>query len=122
MPTEELAAAIAYVDLDLLDQFDAYVRGFRVPEFGWASAKSPAPDAYSSYLIFCEPGNDLTEGDHRFLADRGFQLSNRTASPPEPLSRLLIENFAEKLILYEARTERSELDPRAASLGSVRTE
>lgn len=113
MPTEELAAAIAYVDLDLLDQFDAYVRGFRVPEFGWASAKSPAPDAYSSYLIFCEPGNDLTEGDRRFLADRGFQLSNRTASPPEPLSRLLIENFAEKLILYEARTERSELDPRA---------
>ena len=113
MPTEELGAAIAYVDLDLLDQFDAYMRGFRVPDFGWASAKTPAPDSYSSYLVFCEPGNDLTDSDRRFLADRGFELVNRTMNPPAPLARLLVSDFAEKLIIYEARTERSEIDPNA---------
>lgn len=113
MPTQELSAAIAYVDLDLLDEFDAYVRGFRVPEFGWASAKTSAPDAYSSYLIFCEVGNDLTDSDRRFFADRGFTLVNCSTSIPEPLPTLLVANVAEKLVIYRAHTGRSELDKNA---------
>jgi hypothetical protein len=68
---------------------------------------------YASYLIFCEQGNDLTDNDRRFLADHGFELRVCTDAPPAPLPRLIVADAATKLIIYEARTEQSDRDPRA---------
>lgn len=116
MPTDEHAASIGYADLNLLDQFDAYGRGFRVPDLGWASSRVAAADTYSGYLIFCETGNPLTENDHRFLADRGFITEECTASPPSPIGDLLTQGFMEKLIIYSARTALS----RSGSRGRLR--
>ena len=116
MPTDEHAASIGYADLNLLDQFDAYGRGFRVPDLGWASSRVAAADTYSGYLIFCETGNPLTENDHRFLADRGFITEECTDSPPLPIEDLLTQGFREKLIIYSARTALS----RSGSRGRLR--
>ena len=109
--TDEHNAAIAYVDLDLLDKFDAYIRGLRVPSLGWASAKSSAPDVYASYLIFCESASDLTDSDRQYLMDRGLRLIDRSESPPAPLDLLLTDQARGKLRLYEAHTEKSTRDP-----------
>lgn len=113
MPTEEHAAAIGYVDIDLLDRFDAYIRGERVPEYGWASARTTVADTYSQYLVFCERSGDLTDDDRRYYSERGLLLTDVTDSPPEPLAELLVDGFAEKLRVYLAQTESSVRDPRS---------
>ncbi|MFN5196781.1 MAG: hypothetical protein ACK5MS_05775, partial [Planctomyces sp.] len=111
MPTEEHSALIGYVDLDLLDQFDAFGRGFRVPELGWSSARVSAVDTYSGYLFFCEKTSTLTEDDRRYLGERGFRLEHCTDNPPEPLRSLLIPDFSEGLVIYRAHTAESEKNP-----------
>lgn len=113
LKSDEHAAMIAYVDLDLLDQLDAYSRGFRVPDLGWASAKSSPPDSYSSYLIFCEKSGDLTDRDREYLRDRGFQLEPIVELLPSALTSLLVPDVAEKVIVYRAATSRSTIDPKS---------
>ena len=108
MPTTEHGAAVGYIDLDLLDRFDAYVRGQRVAEFGWSSAKSPAADSYSGYLVLCETSSDLTDDDRQFYVDRGLQLTDVTAAPPLPLPDLLVPDYADRLRVYVAQTQASD--------------
>ncbi len=111
MPTEQQDAAIGYLDLDLLDACEQFVRGQRVESLNWPSARTPARDGYSSYLIFCERDNDLTEDDRNFLADRGFLLTDRTAEPPVPLDRLLAPGSRDQLRIYEAATTQTSQRP-----------
>ena len=107
VPTDEHAAAVGYADLDLLDQFDAYIRGQRVAEFGWASARTPVADSYEGYVVFCERGRDLNDEDRDFYSDRGFRLTDRTDNPPAPLDRLLRAGFDDTLRVYLAETDQS---------------
>tara|TARA_R110002049_G_scaffold251918_5_gene426362 strand:+ start:4248 stop:6155 length:1908 start_codon:yes stop_codon:yes gene_type:complete len=111
IPTQEHSAAIGYVDIDLLDDFNSFGHGHRVTELGWPSGKIAVPDSYASYLIFCEVGNDLTESDREYLQDRGFQLKSCTTAPPAPLNELLSGKNRETLLIYEASTEQSIQDP-----------
>ncbi len=115
MPTTEHGAAVGYIDLDLLDRFDAYVRGQRVAEFGWSSAKSPAADSYSGYLVLCETSSDLTDDDRQFYVDRGLQLTDVTDAPPLPLPDLLVPDYADRLRVYFAQTQVSPSDSRSDS-------
>jgi ABC-type lipoprotein release transport system permease subunit len=110
MPTTEHGAAVGYIDLDLLDRFDAYVRGQRVAEFGWSSAKSPAADSYSGYLVLCETSSDLTDDDRQFYAERGLLLTDVTVAPPLPLPDLLVRDYADRLRVYVALTQASPSD------------
>lgn len=111
MPTEQQDASIGYLDLDLLDACEQFVRGQRVESLNWPSARTQARDGYSSYLIFCERGNDLTDDDRKFLADRGFLLTDRTAEPPAPLDRLLAPQSRAELRIYEVATTQSSQRP-----------
>ncbi len=111
MPTEQQDAAIGYLDLDLLDACEQYVRGQRIESLDWPSARNSARDGYSSYLVFCERDNDFTEDDRKFLADRGFLLTDRTEHPPEPLGRLLAPQTRAALRIYEAATTQTSQRP-----------
>tara|TARA_R110002111_G_C6005549_1_gene373807 strand:- start:1735 stop:3642 length:1908 start_codon:yes stop_codon:yes gene_type:complete len=111
IPTQERSASIGYVDIDLLDDFNAYGHGHRVTELGWPSGKISVPDSYVSYLIFCEVDEDLTESDREYLRDRGFQLKPCAENPPAPLGDLLASKNAEKLLIYEAFTDQSYQRP-----------
>lgn len=113
MQTPELDAAIAYADLDLLDQFDAFGRGYRVESLGWPSAKVAAPDGYERYLFFCESGNSFTESDRMLMAERGFNIKDITNDPPPPLKKLLIPDYTKKLLIYDVSTESSAKDPKS---------
>ena len=111
MPTEQQDASIGYLDLDLLDACEQYVRGQRVEALNWPSARTAARDGYSSYLIFCERDNDLTDDDRKFLADRGFLLTDRTEHPPIPFDRLLAPQSRAALRVYEAATTQTSQRP-----------
>lgn len=107
VPTEEARSRLAYVDFHLLDRFEEYVRGFPVADFGWPAAKSSARDGYTSYLLFCEEGGDLTADDQRLLGERGFTVADCSTSPPEPLARLLTPEKHKRLRIYELSTDLS---------------
>ena len=108
IPTQEAGAAIGYVDLDLIDQFEAYARGYKVDALGWPSAKSPAPDKYSSYYVFCEAGNDLSEDDKVYFRERGFELKNIAEQLPAELAGILVADWRDRLIIYELFTKLSK--------------
>lgn len=107
IPTETEGALIGYADLDVLDAFEHYMRGQRVPEFGWPGARQPARDGYSSYLIFCEASHDLSADDQALFAERGLQLQDCSTQPPTPLSELLDPQRRANLKIYQARTAKS---------------
>lgn len=104
IPTETQGAMIGYADIDLLDALEQYVRGQRVSEFGWHSARQPARDGYSSYLIFCEADSNLTADDQRLFAERGLHLVDLSDKPPDPLPELLAPEKRERLKIYQAST------------------
>lgn len=111
IPTEQQNALIAYMDLDLLDAFEQYVRGQRVESLNWPSANHPARDCYSSYLIFCETTNDLTAEDEQYLAHRGFLLEDCTEHPPAAIEHLLAAASRQSLRIYQATTTELQRDP-----------
>ncbi len=108
IPTQEAGAAIGYADLDLIDQFEAYARGYKVDALGWPSAKTPAPDKYSSYYVFCEAGNDLSDDDRIYLRERGFELQTAIDRLPAELVSILVEDWRDRLIIYEIFTKLSK--------------
>lgn len=109
--TETEGALIGYADIDLLDALEQYVRGQRVVEMGWPSAKQPARDGYSSYLIFCEADSNLTEDDKRLFTERGLQLVDCSDKPPVPLADLLTPEKRQWLKIYQASTLSSQTKP-----------
>lgn len=111
IPTQEAGAAIGYADLDLIDQFEAYARGYRVESLGWPSAKTPAPDKYSSYFVFCEAGNDLSEDDKLYFSERGFELNAAADRLPAELVSMLVEDWRDRLLIYEIFTKLSRTSP-----------
>lgn len=113
MPTETQDAMIGYADIDLLDAFEQYIRGSRVESLGWSSARTPARDGYTSYLLFCETQSNLTEDDRRQLKERGFQIEDRSQRPPVPLAQLLDESKRGQLVIYELSTSSSLTNPRS---------
>lgn len=113
MQTPELDASIGYADLDLLDQFDAFGRGFRVENLGWPSAKVSAADSYASYLFFCETGNSFSESDRKMMSERGFRIKDITNEPPSYLKQLLVPEYSKKLLIYEVSSESSGKDPKS---------
>ncbi len=104
--TQEATAKVGYADVTVLDEFEAYIRGYRVPRFNWASAKDPAADSYAGYLLFCERTNQLSEDDVLFLQDRSFRVKE-FKDAPAGLEHMLVADWREKIMIYHLTTERS---------------
>lgn len=113
VPTETENALIGYADINLLDDFERFVRGYRVNEMGWASMKQSASDTYSSYLLFCEKTSSLSEEDLRLLHERGFSTEDITDAIPEPLLRLMKLENVESLSIWELYTRSSRTNPKS---------
>ncbi len=114
IPTDNARAMIGYLDVNVLDRFEQYIRGYRVADYGWPAAKTSARDAYSSYLVFCEKSSDLTADDREQLKERGLVIEDRTTQLPEALTLLLKPDKRENLRVYELSTSASKTDRRRA--------
>ncbi|MEM7473780.1 MAG: hypothetical protein AAF483_02235, partial [Planctomycetota bacterium] len=67
--------SIGWGTVELLTAFEQYAYGYGVPQFGWPAFRVPAQTSYQGFLIFCEPGDFLTERDIKKLKSRGFETS-----------------------------------------------
>lgn len=100
-------SALGYADVETLAAMEQYVMGFQVRELGWSAWKVSAPDAYSSYLMFCEQGDPLTKEDLRTLAERGYAVQALTDPELRTLYSLLASESLTKLLVYRLNIENS---------------
>jgi len=102
---------IGYADILLLNRIEQFVRGFRVEEYGWAAKKESGRDTYSSYLLLCESGGDLSSRDRSVIVDMGFTLEPLPLGRVPELARLLKPDRAASLRLYQLYTTSSMSNP-----------
>ena len=62
---------IGYLDSDIQESIELFLRGYQVRELNWPAAGNPAPDKYAGYLVFFRPGKNLTEADREALDRAG---------------------------------------------------
>ncbi|EAQ81607.1 ABC transporter permease [Blastopirellula marina] len=102
------SSAVGYLDLETLSRMEQYVMGYQVPEFHWPAFRASAPDTYSSYLILCEKGGDLTEEDLRTLEERGYHVANVESEELRSLYGLLKPEALSELVMYQMAIEGGE--------------
>lgn len=102
------ANSIGYVDVETLSQMEQYVMGYQVPEFHWPAFRTSAPDNYSSYLIVCESGGQLTDEDIRTLEERGYSVTRVESEALKTLYGALEPEAASELTIYQLGIEGSD--------------
>lgn len=93
--------AVGYVDVETLAAMEQYVMGFQVRKFGWPAFRVSAPDAYSSYLMFCENSSPLTAEDVRTFTERGYMITEIDGEEVRSLYGLLTPDSLNELLVYQ---------------------
>jgi len=101
-------SSVGYADVETLCAMEQYVMGFQVRRFGWPALKAPAPDRYSSYLIFCEETSPLKEEDLRTFNERGYVVEPVRDEELRTLYGLLRSDSLAKLLVYRLAAEADE--------------
>jgi hypothetical protein len=106
VPSQGGSQRSGYANASFLAHLEQYVRGNAVPELDLpAMAGLVPPDEYSSYLLFCQRGQQtqLTADDFDFLTERA--LSWREVSDPQLKSLFGVLDAARmnELVVYELR-------------------
>lgn len=97
---------LGYLDVQVHDWIENYLRGFRVAELGWPAAVA-AGDSYSGYLVFCESTNPIKDDGVAALARRNLSIEKVTDQKLCNLYGLL---KSQKLIAYYVRGFHSDSD------------
>lgn len=99
---------VGYVDCNLLTAMEQYILGFQVARLGWSAFAAPAPDEYTSYLIFCEKLNPLAEDDLRAFSERGYVAEIVEQEDVRILFGLLKPESLDELLVYRLAAHGAE--------------
>ena len=113
LPQPNEKSAIAYVNVELLNLFERWVRGGGVEELAWPASRRPAVDRYAGYLMFVERPGSPTEEDLRTLVDRGLKVSKLEGGDETTLHGLIPEDKRERLDVWKITPSVAEEQPDA---------
>jgi len=111
LDTKDQKGAIAFAHVQFVENLEAYVRGYRVEQFGWPAIQAPVADKYAGYLVVCQRRGDLTAQDKRTLKDRGLVLQRATEGPERALYGLLRPGQQEDVRVYLLTSKSSRENP-----------
>jgi ABC-type lipoprotein release transport system permease subunit len=101
---------LGYVDKDILDRIQLYLRGHDVREWELAASETlNADDTYGSYLLFCKKTDDLKEGDKKILRET-YQVDPVDDKEMRTLLGLLNEKSLVDLSVYRLQSGSSLRD------------